>query len=438
MKKLLTMPRSLFTLPTTARRSGVALALLLAPALAWAQATPTPNRLDGSGPPTNNTARPANPSNHGETEVNILMSYYEQDGSHGAVEGGVGTQFLTDVTPTIILNIPLDSASRLSANLGMDHYASASTDRIDQVLSTPSSNDQRYHADFGYSRALKGKQTIIGVGAGFSAEYDYTSVNVSASWAHASADGNRELSLAGQVYFDQATLIRPTELRRDIQKNGDPDAGNNTRQSYNLNIVYSQVLSQRLQMAISTELVTQQGLLSTPFHRVYFRETGGALGQAQTEALPRARYKYPIGLRLTYYTTDLVQLRGFYRFYNDDFGITAHTFEIEAPVKVTPFFVLYPFYRYHTQTASKYFAPYLEHSITEKYYSSDYDLSAFSANKVGLGLRYSPVYGLARFKTPFKGRVAKFKSLDLRYAYYRQSTGLVAGLASIDLSFTMP
>lgn len=37
-------------------------------------------------------------------------------------------------------------------------------------------------------------------------------------------------------------------------------------------------------------------------------------------------------------------------------------------------------------------------------------------------------------KPPFGGRVAKFKALDLRYAYHRQSTGLI----SADLSFTMP
>ncbi|MCB2410341.1 DUF3570 domain-containing protein [Hymenobacter lucidus] len=410
---------------------------LLLPTQAWAQATPTPNRVDGYGAPTTTAAgpaNPANPANHGETELNILTSYYSQDGNKGAVEGGTGTQQLTDLTPTIILNVPLDSATRISANLGLDYYASASTDRIDQVTSSPSSSDTRFHLDLGLTRQLADKRTIVGIGAGASTEYDYRSFNVAASWARASADGNRELSIAAQAFFDQATLIRPEELRT----NGRREDGTDTRQSYNLNIVYAQVLSQRLQVAVSTELVAQRGLLSTPFHRVYFKETGDALGKAKTELLPRQRYKYPVGLRLTYYTTDLVQVRGFYRFYNDNFGITAHTFELETPVKVTPFFVLYPFYRYHTQSAATYFAPYLQHSTADTYYTSDYDLAGFSANKLGLGLRYSPVYGLSRFKTPFGGRVAKFKALDLRYAYYRQSTGLTASLISADLSFTMP
>lgn len=403
------------------------------PALVRGQGGNTQNRVDGYGAPS---AVPSAPRTSGETELNILMSYYEQSGDRGAVEGGRGTEQLTDVTPTIILNVPLDTLSRLSANVGADFYASASTDRIDQTLSSPSSHDVRYHADFGYTREQPAARRIVGLGAGVSKEYDYTSVNVTGSWAQTSRDGNREVSVAGQAFFDQAKIIYPVELRYQEW------LPNNKRQSYNLSVVMSQVISQRLQIGISTELVYQTGLLSTPFHRVYFQGRP-ELGQARVEKLPSSRFKYPVGLRLSYYASDLVLLRSFYRFYNDNFGIAAHTLELEAPVKVSPYFVLYPFYRYHTQTAARYFAPFAQHALTDEFYTSDYDLSGFDAHKYGLGLRYSPLYGLGRFKTPFHTaggatRVAKFKSLDLRYAHYQRSTGLVANLFSTDLSFTLP
>ncbi len=402
-----------------------------------AQGAPTTDRLNRAGV----EATPTRVS-PGETEVNILGSYYQQDGNRSAVEGGVGTQQLTDISPTIVLNVPLDSLTRVSANIGFDYYASASTDRIDQVLSSPSSHDVRIHADLGYSRTLRDRHTIVGLGAGASKEYDYQSFNVVGSWAKSSRDGNRELSVAGQAFFDQVTLILPVELRTGgNQRNG---SGFDSRQSFNLSVVYSQVLSKRLQVAVSTELVAQRGLLSTPFQRVYFYDyaplglTAGQLGTAKAEVLPRLRNKFPVALRLNYYATDLVQLRAFYRFYNDNFGIQAHTLELEAPLKLTPFLTFYPFYRYHTQTASTYFAPYLAHSVADEYFTSDYDLAAFSAQKTGLGLRYAPLYGLGRFKTPFHGRVAKFKSLDLRYGYYWQSIGLRANIVSFDLGFTMP
>jgi hypothetical protein len=412
---------------------------LAAPLGALAQATPTPNRLDGSGVSANAAQLPT-PARFGETEVDILGSYYQQNGNHSAVEGGVGDQHLTDVAPTILLNVPLDSTTRLAANVGIDYYASASSDKIDQVLSSPSASDVRYHADFGLSHTLANKLTTLGAGAGVSKEYDYLSFNLLASWVQASADGNRQFSASGQVFLDQIKLITPAELRVGGTQN--KKYGSDNRQSFTLSLVYAQVLSKRLQAAVGFEPVAQRGLLSTPFQRVYFYDYApsglapGTLGTAKAEVLPRMRYKYPASLRLTYYATDLVQVRGFYRFYNDNFGIQAHTFEVEAPVKVTPFFTLYPFYRYHTQTAADYFAPYLTHSVADEYYTSDYDLSAFSANKVGLGLRYAPLYGLGRFK--LGSRITKFKSLDLRYGYYRQSTGLTANVVSADLSFVMP
>lgn len=433
--------------------------LAAAPALAQTQpgTTQVPNRIDGYGAPVG----PAVPVSRAaeETTIDIIGGYYQQDGTHGAVEGGRGTERLTDVPPAIIVNVPLDTVSRLSVNVGADFYSSASTDRIDFALSTPSGHDVRIHGDFGYSREHKRNGTIWGVGAGVSKEYDYRSFNLAGSFAKTSRDGNRQLSLAGQVFFDQVTLITPLELRSSYTPGtltGKGDNGTDNRRTYNFTATYSQVLTKRLQLALSTELVQQSGLLSTPFHRVYFRDSPTAnpvpvvdndfstraASAPRIELLPRSRFKYPVSLRLNYFATDVVQIRAFYRFYNDNFGIQAHTAELELPVKVTPFFVLYPFYRYHRQTAADYFAPFQQHSISDEYYTSDYDLSAFSANKMGLGLRYSPVYGITRFRVPGQNaqglpRVMRLKSLDLRYAHYRRSTDLVADIVSFDLGFAL-
>ncbi|GAC1601143.1 MAG: DUF3570 domain-containing protein [Hymenobacter sp.] len=432
-----------------------------APARAQPQpgAVPNPTRIDGYGAPVGPPVPVSRAAD--ETTIDIIGGYYQQDGTHGAVEGGRGTEHLTDVPPAIIVNIPLDTVSRLTANVGADFYASASTDRIDFALSTPSAHDTRFHGDFGYSREHKYKGTLWGVGAGVSKEYDYLSFNAAGSFAKTSRDGNRQLSVAGQVFLDQVTLITPLELRTGYTTGatatrGQLSYGTDTRQTYNLTATYSQVLSKRLQAALSTELVSQNGLLSTPFHRVYFYDnptpnpvttapgnfSTPAPSAPKTELLPRSRFKYPVSLRLNYFATDVVQVRAFYRFYNDNFGIRAHTAELELPVKVTPFFVLYPFYRYHQQTAATYFAPYLAHSISDEYYTSDYDLSAFTAHKVGLGLRYAPVYGLGRFRVPGQDaqgrpRLMRLKSLDLRYAHYQRSTDLVANIVSFDLGFAL-
>ena len=41
-------------------------------------------------------------------EVDFLASYYSQDGENAAVSGGIGTEKLTDITPTIVVAIPLN------------------------------------------------------------------------------------------------------------------------------------------------------------------------------------------------------------------------------------------------------------------------------------------------------------------------------------------
>ena len=69
---------------------------------------------------------------------------------------------------------------------------------------------------------------------------------------------------------------------------------------------------------------------------------------------------------------------------------------------------------------------------------ADYDLSALSSHKYGLGIKYSPLYGLGRMKVPFrKKNVMLLKSMEVRGAYYERSTGLNAFIVSMGLSFTI-
>ncbi|MFD2247758.1 DUF3570 domain-containing protein [Pontibacter ruber] len=362
------------------------------------------------------------------TEVNILGSYYSQDGEHSPVTGGVGTEELTDVTPTVIVNVPLDTTTNMIVNFGMDFYSSASTDRIDYNISSASSRDTRIHMDVGLSKRNNARRVIKSISIGGSTEYDYQSLSLGLGWSKGSADGNRELSFAGQAFFDTWTLIYPIELRT-----GQELLDTKKRQSYNFSATLSQVINRRLQGSLTTDIVYQSGLLSTPFHRVYFQEQE----LPKVELLPDNRLKYPVGLRLNYYISDYLTSRFFYRFYADNWGIVANTVELETPIKIGPFFSFYPFYRYHTQTEADYFAPYKVHDLGEEFYTSDYDLSAFNSHKAGLGVRYSPLMGIAEGHFPFRRKTTLFKSVELRFGNYWRSDGLKAFIISADLGFTI-
>ena len=187
-----------------------------------------------------------------------------------------------------------------------------------------------------------------------------------------------------------------------------------------LSLSFSQVINKRMQGIILLDGVYQNGYLGLPFHRVYFTN-----GTDLIENLPSNRLKLPIGVRLNYFLGDKIILRSYYRYYIDSWGLQAHTASLEVPYKITPFISVAPFYRYYTQTAVKYFAPYETHVITDQYYTSNYSLSAFNSQFFGINFRLAPPKGI------FPG----LSSLELRYGHYSQTTDLVSDVISLDLKF---
>ena len=364
-------------------------------------------------------------ANTKEIEIDFLSGYYQQDGNNGAVQGGIGTEELTDISNIIVVKIPLDSINSLTVTAGADYYTSASTDAIDDNVSSASSKDVRAYTSLTYQRKNLKKGQTLGAKLGISTEYDYFSFHGGLSYAKEFNEGNSELSINGQVFIDNWDLIYPRELRGNVSL---PSAG---RQSYNLQVRYAQVINKRLQMLVSLDAIYMEGLLSTPFHRVYFADQD----TPDIERLPNSRLKLPLGVRLNYFPFDNFVIRSYYRFYWDDFGIQAHTMSVETPIKLGEAITISPFYRYNSQTASDYFAPYEVHNSTDAFYSSDYDLSDLSSHKFGMGFKYAPVYGIGRAKVPFSKKLFMFNSAEIRSAYYKRSTGLNAYIVSLDLSF---
>ncbi len=361
-----------------------------------------------------------------EIEVQILCSYYTQEGNHSAVTGGTGTEELSVYAPEATITYKPDSVNTISFNAGADVITSASTDKIDFVISSASRQDIRSHVNLGYSRKLGAGGFTAGISTGLSIESDYTSLPVGVSLSHKNADASREIQVRLQGYFDDlrwgrinkdyyrpVRLVYPVELRYkewfDTYK----------RTSYNLNIAVYQVINKRVQAALMPELVYQKGLLSTPFHRVYFRNEF----LPRVENLPGERWKVPVGLQVNIFASRHFILRSYYRFYWDNIGITAHTLQLEIPVKVSPQLTVAPHFRWYTQTASKYFLPYKEHQSTEVFYTSDYDLSAFNSYKTGITLRYAPQAALLRHYF--------FNEAGLRYAWYKRSDGLSAHMVTL-------
>lgn len=401
------------------------------------------SRKPATGPYHNRTLR--------TEEVNLITGYYQQDGNHSAVTGGIGTQQLMDASNIVQLKfVKWDHQDRkriFETELGVDYHTAASAGWVSKTgASNPGGT--RIYPSLTWKRENEAKGSTLGWGLTYSGEYNYHSYGANLSYAKTSADGNREFTAKLQIYADRVKLIQPSEFNpvstavwvpggvsSASRRGGGASSGgyflssasrggipSDPRNTINTSLSYSTVVNKDLQVAILADMVAQQGYLGLPFHRVYWKD-----GSVHIEKLPTSRIKIPIGARISYYAGDRVIIRGYYRFYTDSWGIHAHTASLELPVKVTPFLSLSPFYRLHTQTAANWFAPYKTHTSADAFYTSNYDYSAFDAQYLGLNIRFSPPSGVLGLQ--------RFSLIELRGGHYVQTTGLNANSVSVNFRF---
>lgn len=366
-------------------------------------------------------------------EANFISSYYHQDGSHSAVTGGIGTERLSDYSGVFQLKMHAwDNRKRkntLDIELGIDHYTSASSDNIDpKTRSSASHADTRIYpsATWTIENELKGSGMLMG--ASFSHEFDYTSFGFTGGFSQKTHNKMGEFSAKAQVYLDNVKLVYPIELvpaTTTSVRSGASSASrypSSARNSFSFSGSYSQIVNERLQWMLLADVVYQQGYLGLPFHRVYFNN-----GSEAVESLPDTRMKLPIGLRINYFAGDRFIFRTYYRYYHDNWGLSAHTANEEISYKVSPFTSVTAFYRYYTQSAIDYFADYGVHKTSDKYYTSNYDLSAFNSHFFGAGIRLVPPKGVFALE--------HFNMLEIRYGHYTKTTDLNADVVSINLRF---
>ena len=408
------------------------------------------------------------------TEVDFLASYYKQDGLHSAVSGGIGSENLTDIASNIIVAIPMNDDDILTVDAGISAYTSASSSNINpldsnkpnpwQASSGASAQDALASLVVNYSHSSDDRNFIWNADVSVSSEYDYFSLGFGGGITKLFNNKNSEISLKGNAYLDTWQPIYPIEFRDNLPTVYDQTGAvsnsynpnfiswtSKARNSFSASVSFSQVITKKSHFSVFFDVLQQQGQLSSPYHRMYFADKDnfyvgdpqfipnyqsetnkGAYQLADAiEKLPDTRFKLPFGLRYNYYLNETVSFRTYYRFYTDNWDVQSHTASIEIPFKVSSKFTLFPMYRYYTQTKSKYFAPYETHLSTEKFFTSDFDLSDFDAHQYGLGFTYTDIFT--------SSKIWKFglKNIDFRFNHYDRSDGLNANIATVGFKFVM-
>ena len=371
-------------------------------------------------------------------EINLVSSYYWQNGDHSAVTGGIGTEKVTDISNGIDLRMvwgdPKVKQNSLTLGLGIDHHTSASAAYVN-LSGASNPGGSRIYPSIDWTTENIKKGSSFGIGAYYSGEYNYQSLGADIHFSQKTVDKNGEFTAKVQAYFDQVKMIYPSEFIPTTTTTVVTSASGTTseegeranipsrpRNTYSASLGYSQIINSRMQVMFLVDGVAQNGYLGLPFHRVYFNT-----GKDTIEHLPSNRFKLPVGVRLNYFLGDNIILRSYYRYYMDSWGIRSNTIGLETAIKITPFFSISPFYRYYDQTAAKYFAPYEAHSPTDQYYTSNYEYAQFHANFYGVGFRIAPPKGVLGWQS--------LHDMELRYGHYSQTTNLTSNVVSLSLGF---
>lgn len=352
-------------------------------------------------------------------DVDFLLSYYDQSGEHSAVTAGTGTEDQQVLSPVILVGWAVSDDWSLRADLGVDQITAASVDAIDTEVSSASRVDQRAFTDLTATRRV-GERSTVSYTLGISNEYDYQSLSGAVGYTLDLNERNTTLAVRLRHYEDTVKLYDIDGVNR----------GDDSRRTTDLAVTVTQVLGPRTVGSIEVDSTYQTGFLSTPFHEVALRPPGGAEVRV-AERLPDSRRRVALGLSLDQAFGRSVVQKLNYRFYDDDWGIRAHTIAAETHFRlpIATETRVFPILRYHQQSASDYFGPTGSFTGREDFFTSDWDLAEITTTKYGIGLSGSAPAG----QTWRLG----LRRYEARFTLFSRDDGLDGMTASFGLGWTL-
>lgn len=162
--------------------------------------------------------------------------------------------------------------------------------------SSASHADTRVFPSANWTMENEQKGSSIGAGGSISKEFDYLSFGGNINFSKITKNRSGEFSGKLFTYLDNLKLVYPVELRSGKFIPREENYPTASRYIFGTSLSYSQIISQRLQIAFLLDLVYQDGHLGLPFHRVYFTDNS-----VHIENLPGKRLKIPIGFSANYF-----------------------------------------------------------------------------------------------------------------------------------------
>lgn len=341
--------------------------------------------------------------------VMTRITSFDQFGHGFQAQGGPllgpGSERATILEPQLEIIASQGDRLRHRIWVPVDVVTNASADAID-VVSGASRHVQAGSLDWASTYRLDPSSDATMTG-GVHLEEPFRSWNVGLGASHSFADGGTVVS--GNVlevfdWFDAFDIHGGRHGRTD-------------RSSTTASVGVTQIVTPEMVVNVNYGLTVQRGELGNTWNSVPL--TDGTRGP---EVLPVERVRQAAVFRAAQYLPWDGALHLYYRFYTDDWGLTAHSMEGELMQRLSSQLYVGALYRFHTQTGASFFTTLANPNGSLR--TADSDLAPFDAQTVGgkvvLDLPAGPTVPALHFEAGYE---RYWRTNDLRTNILTWATG---------------
>ncbi|MFB3076635.1 MAG: DUF3570 domain-containing protein, partial [Lysobacterales bacterium] len=248
--------------------------------------------------------------------------YHRYDGGGVTIDG-----------PAVLVRKNFAETVSVSGQYYVDNVSSASID----VVTSGASEYSEQRTEYGIGGDYLYDKSIFSAGYSNSDESDYTAD----TWYFS----------VSQDFFGDLTNLSFGYTRGDdeVRQNGNDDFKEDIERN-NYRVGLSQVLRPNLIMAFNYEGISDEGYLNNPYrsYRYLTDPLDPAAGfQFAQEVYPNTRTSDAASARLLYHLPYSATVGGSYRYFTDDWGIDANTFQINYTQRFFDHLIVDLKYRYY-------------------------------------------------------------------------------------------
>lgn len=275
--------------------------------------------------------------------------------------------------PSVLIRKQIGDVTSLSGKYYVDSISSASID----VVTSGASRYSEERTEKSVGADFLNEETNISIGLSNSEENDY-----SANTAY--------FAFSEDVLGDLVTLTLGYSRGWDtVKKTGDPDFSNEVdRQNYRLGL--TQIVNKSIVAALDFETITDEGFLNNPYRSVRFctEPDDCSVYRMGQELYPNTRTSHSVSLRGRYFLEYRASIFARYKFFQDTWGISAHTLETGYTHPYHDKWIFDIKARWYTQTHADFYSDLFPYDGSQNYRARDKELSTLSDYGLTVGASY--------------------------------------------------